>query len=118
MQEKPRFETRLVEAPEELREVGERIIEQLKSVCDPEIPVNVYELGLIYAVVVDADGAATIRMTLTTPMCPAAEILPPEVESKARGVEGVTSVKLDLVWDPPWTPDLMSEAAKLDLGML
>ena len=118
MQEKPRFETRLVEAPEELREVGERIIEQLKSVYDPEIPVNVYELGLIYAVVLDADGSATIRMTLTTPMCPAAEILPPEVESKARGVEGVTSVKLDLVWDPPWTPDLMSEAAKLDLGML
>ena len=118
MQEKPRFEARLVEAPEELREVGERIIEQLKSVYDPEIPVNIYELGLIYAVAVDADGAATIRMTLTTPMCPAAEVLPPEVESKARAVEGVTSVKLDLVWDPPWTPDMMSEAARLDLGML
>ncbi len=80
--------------------------------------MNIYELGLIYAVVVDSAGAATIRMTLTTPMCPAAEVLPPEVESKARGVEGVTSVKLDLVWDPPWTPDMMSEAAKLDLGML
>jgi metal-sulfur cluster biosynthetic enzyme len=91
MQEKPHFETRLVEAPEELREVGERIIEQLKSVYDPELPVNIYELGLI---------------------------LPPEVESKARAVEGVTSVQLDLVWDPPWTPELMSEAAKLDLGML
>ena len=118
MQEKAKFEARLVEAPEEMRDVGERIIEQLKSVYDPEIPVNIYELGLIYSVTVDTAGAATIRMTFTTPMCPAAEILPPEVESKARAVEGVTSVALDLVWDPPWTPDMMSEAARLDLGML
>ena len=118
MQDRASFEARLVEAPAELRDVGERIIEQLKTVYDPEIPVNIYELGLIYAVKVDASGAATIRMTLTTPMCPAAEILPPEVESRARAVEGVTSVQLALVWDPPWTPDLMSEAAKLELGML
>jgi FeS assembly SUF system protein len=95
----------------------EQIVEQLKTIFDPEIPVNIYELGLIYGVDVAADGATQITMTLTTPMCPAAEILPPEVETKARGVEGVTSVTLDLVWEPPWTPDKMSDAAKLDLGL-
>ena len=109
---------RVVEADGVMAEVGERIVEELKTVYDPEIPVNIYELGLIYRVAVDAGGAASIRMTLTTPMCPAAEELPPEVESKARGVEGVTGVTLDLVWDPPWSPDMMSEAAKLELGML
>ena len=96
-------------------EVREKIIEQLKTVYDPEIPVDIYELGLIYEVAVDEAGAAAIRMTLTSPMCPAAEMLPPEVETKARSVEGVSSVELDLVWDPPWTPDMMSEAAKLEL---
>jgi FeS assembly SUF system protein len=101
--------------PDALRE---QIIEALRTVYDPEIPVNIYELGLIYDVSVDDAGAAAIRMTLTTPMCPAAEVLPPEVETKARGVEGVTQVQLDLVWDPPWSPDMMSEAAKLDLGMV
>ena len=95
----------------------DQIIEQLKTVYDPEIPVDIYELGLIYEVEVDPEGRAAIRMTLTSPMCPAAEVLPPEVESKARSVEGVSSVQLDLVWDPPWTPDMMSEAAKLELGM-
>ncbi len=109
---------RIVEAPETMREVGERIVEQLKTVFDPEIPVDIYELGLVYGVNVEADGATRIRMTLTSPMCPAAEELPPEVESKARGVEGVTSVQLDLVWDPPWSPAMMSEAARLELGML
>ena len=105
------------ETPNEQGGIRDRIVDQLKTVYDPEIPVNIYELGLIYEVDVDDQGAARIRMTLTTPMCPAAEVLPPEVESKAREVEGVTSVQLDLVWDPPWTPDMMSEAAKLDLGM-
>jgi len=109
---------RLVEAPEALREVGERVVEALKTVYDPEIPVDIYELGLIYGVELDEAGATHIRMTLTTPMCPAAEELPPEVETKARSVEGVTSVTLDLVWDPPWSPAMMSEAAKLELGML
>jgi FeS assembly SUF system protein len=118
MDEAQKFEARVVEAPDDLREVGERVIEQFKTVYDPEIPVNVYELGLIYKLKLDADGAATIQMTLTTPMCPAAEILPPEVESKARGVEGVSSVQLDLVWDPPWSVEMMSEAAKLELGMI
>jgi FeS assembly SUF system protein len=111
-------EARIVDAPEAMREVGLRIVDQLKTVFDPEIPVDIYELGLIYRVSVDAEGATKIRMTLTSPMCPAAEELPPEVESKARGVEGVTAVTLDLVWDPPWSPAMMSEAAKLELGML
>jgi FeS assembly SUF system protein len=97
--------------------IRQRVIEQLQTVYDPEIPVNIYELGLIYDVEVDDDGTTRIRMTLTTPMCPAAEELPPEVETKARTVEGVTSVQLDLVWDPPWNPGMMSEAAKLELGM-
>jgi FeS assembly SUF system protein len=98
--------------------IREQVIDQLKSVYDPEIPVNIYELGLIYDVDVAEDGATKVTMTLTTPMCPAAELLPPEVETKARGVAGVTSVQLDLVWEPPWSPDMMSEAAKLDLGMI
>ena len=98
--------------------IRDRVIAELQTVFDPEIPVNIYALGLIYEVDVDDAGAAKIRMTLTTPMCPAAEELPPEVESKARGVDGITSVQLDLVWDPPWSPDMMSEAAKLELGML
>jgi FeS assembly SUF system protein len=96
----------------------ENIIAELKTVFDPEIPVNIYELGLIYEVDVADDGKTKIRMTLTTPMCPAAEELPPEVETKARGVAGVTGVELDLVWEPPWSPDMMSEAAKLELGMV
>lgn len=99
-------------------QLQERIVEELKTVFDPEIPVNIYELGLIYDVSVADDGKASIRMTLTTPMCPAAEELPPEVETKARGVPGVTSVELELVWEPPWNPDMMSEAARLDLGMV
>ncbi len=98
--------------------IRQRVIEELQTVFDPEIPVNIYELGLIYDVEVDDDGATRIRMTLTSPMCPAAEELPPEVETKARSVEGVTSVQLDLVWDPPWNPSMMSEAAKLELGMV
>ncbi len=97
--------------------IRQRVIEELQTVFDPEIPVNIYELGLIYDVEVDDDGATRIRMTLTSPMCPAAEELPPEVETKARSVEGVISVQLDLVWDPPWNPSMMSEAAKLELGM-
>jgi FeS assembly SUF system protein len=98
--------------------IREAIVEALRRVFDPEIPVNIYELGLIYDVMVDGDGHARIRMTLTSPMCPAAELLPPEVEARAHDVPGVTSVALELVWDPPWSPDMMSEAARLDLGMV
>jgi FeS assembly SUF system protein len=97
--------------------IRDEVIAQLKTIFDPEIPVNIYELGLIYKVDVAPDGATQVTMTLTTPMCPAAEELPPEVETKARGVSGVTSVQLDLVWDPPWSPEMMSDAARLDLGM-
>ena len=102
-------------SPEQIRE---RIVEALHTVYDPEIPVDIYELGLVYDVSVDEAGKASIRMTLTSPACPAAEALPPEVETKARGVPGVTTVLLELVWEPPWTPERMSEAAKLELGMV
>ena len=102
-------------SPEALEQL---IVEQLKTVFDPEIPVNIYELGLIYDVSVADGGKASIRMTLTSPSCPAAEELPPEVETKARGVPGVSSVELELGWEPPWTPEMMSEAARLDLGMV
>ena len=95
----------------------EGVIQTLKTVYDPEIPVDIYELGLIYAVDVEEAGKVAIRMTLTSPMCPVAETLPPEVEAKARSVEGVTEVALDLVWEPPWHPGMMSEAARLELGM-
>ena len=97
--------------------VKEECLGQLKTVFDPEIPVNIYELGMIYDVQVEPDGATYVRMTLTTPACPAAGTLPAEVQAKVADVEGVTEVKVDLVWDPPWTPDMMSEAAKLQTGM-
>jgi FeS assembly SUF system protein len=93
------------------------VVDVLKTVYDPEIPVDIYELGLVYDVNVEEGGSVAIRMTLTSPMCPVAESLPPEVEEKVRGVAGVTDVKIDLVWEPPWTPSLMSEAARLELGM-
>jgi FeS assembly SUF system protein len=95
----------------------EQIIAALKRVYDPEMPVNIYELGLIYGVNVDADGQVGIRMTLTAPNCPVAGTLPGDVERAARAVPGVTGVKLELTFDPPWTKDRMSEAAKLALGL-
>jgi len=98
-------------------QVRNGVIQTLKTVYDPEIPVDIYELGLIYDVDVADGGEVAIRMTLTSPMCPVAETLPPEVEMKARGVAGVSEVKLDLVWEPPWDPSMMSEAARLELGM-
>ncbi len=98
-------------------DLKQRIIDAVKTVYDPEIPVNIWEVGLIYGVEVDADGRATVTMTLTSPMCPVAESLPVEVEHKVNAVEGVSAARVDLVWDPPWDPDMMSEAAKLELGM-
>jgi FeS assembly SUF system protein len=95
-----------------------RIIEALCGVYDPEIPVNIHELGLIYDVKVGADGVVAVVMTLTAPACPSAQMLPLEVESRVREVPGVKDVSVEVVWDPPWTPDRMSEAAKLQLGML
>ena len=95
----------------------EKIIETLKTIFDPEIPVNIYEMGLIYEVTVDDDATAHVLMTLTSPMCPVAESLPPEVEEKVAAVDGVASAKVEVTWDPPWDPEMMSEAAKLELGM-
>ncbi len=97
-------------------ETKDRIIDVIKTIYDPEIPVNIWEVGLIYEVDVDDAGNARIVMTLTSPMCPVAESLPPEVEEKTAAVEGVTSAKVEVVWDPPWSPDMMSEAARLELG--
>ena len=94
-----------------------QIVEQLQTVFDPEIPVNIYELGLIYDVDIQPGGDVHIKMTLTSPACPVAGSLPGEVESKVRAVPGVTSAKVELVWDPAWNPSMMSEAARLQLGM-
>ena len=98
-------------------ELKPQIVEQLSTVFDPEIPVNIYELGLIYDVAVDKQGLAVIQMTLTAPGCPAAVTLPAEVQGKVKGVEGVTDARVDLVWEPPWDKDRMSDAAKLQLGI-
>ena len=99
-------------------ELKENVVEVLRTVYDPEIPVNIYDLGLIYEVAVADDRSTVVTMTLTSPSCPVAEILPGEVEQKVRNVPGVAEAKVDLVWEPPWTPDKMSEAARLELGML
>jgi len=99
-------------------QIRDRIIATLKTIFDPEIPVDIYELGLIYGVEVADDGEVHVIMTLTTPMCPVAETLPPEVEDKVRNVLGVTDVSLDLVWDPPWTVDMLSDAARLELNLM
>ncbi len=93
------------------------VIDVLKGVYDPEIPVNIYELGLIYGVEIDADGHCEIEMTLTAPACPVAGILPPEVEYRVSQVEGITSAHVEVVWDPPWSMERMSEAARLMLGL-
>lgn len=96
----------------------ERVIDALRTVFDPEIPVNIYELGLIYGVDVSEDGAVQVSMTLTAPNCPAAGQLPVEVDDKVQAVEGVTDARVSLVWDPPWDKSRMSEAAKLELGLM
>jgi len=94
----------------------ESVIEVLRSVFDPEIPVNIYELGLVYGIEVDEENHVRVRMTLTSPMCPVAESLPPEVEQKVRQIPGVAHAEVDLTWEPSWNPSMMSEAAKLQLG--
>lgn len=104
--------------PIDPKEVEAAIVETLKTVYDPEIPVNIYELGLIYGIEVSDEGHAEIRMTLTAPACPVAGALVEEVAEKAGRAEGVATSHVELVWDPPWTPDRMSEAAKLELGMI
>jgi FeS assembly SUF system protein len=94
-----------------------QIVEMLSTIFDPEIPVNIYELGLIYEIAVDSDNAVGVRMTLTAPGCPAAQSLPVEVVNKLKQLPGITDAHVDIVWDPPWDKDRMSDAAKLQLGM-
>lgn len=94
-----------------------KIVDAISTVYDPEIPVNIWELGLIYDIAVDAAGVAGVLMTLTAPGCPAAQSLPVEVERKVKSVPGVTDAKVEVVWDPAWTKDRMSEAARLQLGL-
>ena len=96
----------------------DQVIEVLKTIFDPEIPVDIYELGLIYEVKISAEGVVDIDMTLTSPNCPVAESLPKEVEDKVAEMAGVGSAKVQIVFDPPWTQDMMSEAAKLECGFL
>jgi len=103
---------------DQIADIGEEIIKELKSVFDPEIPVDIYELGLIYDVQISEEGEVLVIMTLTSPNCPVAESLPREVEEKVRSVEGVTSAKIDLTFEPTWTKEMMSEEAKFELGML
>jgi FeS assembly SUF system protein len=98
-------------------ELKPAIVDAISTVYDPEIPVNIWELGLIYDVIVDGAGVAGIRMTLTAPGCPAAQSLPVEVAAKVRDVPGVTDARVEVVWEPPWDKDRMSEAAKLQLGL-
>ena len=98
-------------------ELKDQIIAEIKKIYDPEIPVNIYELGLIYDVKVENKNTAKVKMTLTSPNCPVAESLPKEVKDGIMQVEGIDKVDLDLVWDPPWTKDMMSEAAKLELNL-
>ncbi len=94
------------------------VIEVLKTIRDPELPINIWEMGLIYDIEVSPDDVVTVKMTLTTPACPAAESLPPEVVAKIKSIHGVADAVVDLVWDPPWTPDRMSEAARLEAGLM
>lgn len=97
--------------------IKERVVEELKTVYDPEIPVNIYELGLIYQLEISETGFADVEMTLTSPMCPVAGSLPGEVEAKVKSVNGVSDARVELVWDPPWSMDMLSEEARLQLGM-
>lgn len=99
-------------------DLQQAVVDALKEIYDPEIPVNIYDLGLIYGVDVDDESDATITMTLTTPHCPVAETMPGEVELRASSVPGIRDAEVNLVWDPPWSPEKMSDEARLELGML
>ena len=100
-----------------MSDIKSQVVEEIKKIYDPEIPVNIYELGLIYKVEVDEKNKVNIDMTLTSPNCPVAESLPKDVKENIMKVEGVSDVNLNLVWEPPWTRDKMSEAAKLELNV-
>lgn len=99
-------------------DLQQAVVDALKEIYDPEIPVNIYDLGLIYGVEVDDECDATVTMTLTTPHCPVAETMPGEVELRAASVPGIRDAEVELVWDPPWSPEKMSDEARLELGML
>ena len=103
--------------PVEVLDLESRVLEKVRTVYDPEIPINIYELGLIYELKVEPSGQVHIKMTLTAPACPEAELIPIRVESAVKEVDGITGAQVELVWDPPWTPNRMSEAAKLQLGI-
>ena len=104
--------------PIEVSLIESQVVEEMKTIYDPEIPVSIHELGLIYDIKADETGQVNIVMTLTAPGCPAAGSLPLEVEDKARAIGGVSDVKVDVVWDPPWTMDRMTDEAKLELGLM
>jgi len=108
----------LSETPVNTDEIEGKAIEAIQTCYDPEIPVNIYELGLVYDVKVSPEGAVDVTMTLTSPNCPSAAELPLMVESKVRAIPGVRSARVEIVFDPPWEPSMMSEAARLQLGML
>ena len=95
-----------------------KVLDALQTCYDPEIPVNIYELGLVYGIEISDSSEVLVKMTLTAPNCPVAASLPVEVESKISAIEGIKSAKVDIVWDPPWNPGKMSESAKLELGMI
>ena len=103
--------------PVPVEELREKVIDALSTCYDPEIPVNIYELGLVYDIDISPERAVHVRMTLTSPGCPVAGSLPPEVEAKVRAVPGVSAARVEVVWEPPWTMERMSEAAKLQLGI-
>jgi FeS assembly SUF system protein len=105
-------------APAAVDALGERVIDALRTVYDPEIPVNIFELGLIYKVDIDDDSHVNIEMTLTSPACPVAGILPDEVRERVEAVEGIAGASVEVVWDPPWHPGMMTEEAQLELGMI
>ena len=114
----PEVEKTGSDAPLSARLLEENVVTALKQIYDPEIPINIYDLGLIYRVHVDEHGAATVDMTLTTPGCPVAQTFPGQVEQAIRTVDGIASACVSLVWEPPWTKDRMSQAALLELGLL
>lgn len=101
-----------------LLDLEQKVIDALKRCFDPEIPVDIYELGLIYEINIDEESNVNIKMTLTSPMCPSAQSMPEDVQNKVSLVPGVKSVKVDVVWNPPWNQDMMSDVAKLELGFL
>ena len=103
---------------QEIQELTGKVVEAMRKCYDPEIPVNIYDLGLIYETKIEPTGVVHVKMTLTAPGCPAAGVLPGEVEDRIRVLPTVTDVKVDVVWDPPWAKEMMSEAAKLPLGFL